>query len=118
MYGDAKWTVVGTTGFTVCGTGAVAVAGIEVTANGFKARDAAWEVRTLDGASVHLNVGKAGCTFFDALGEVIALIVPNTTALAAPNAPAVAIDRKRVTALIAEPGVCAATVGCADAASC
>ena len=105
-------------GFTGCNTGAIAVAGVEVIANGFKARDAACEVRTLDGAPVHLNVGRTGCAIFDALGEVMALIVPNTTALAAPNTPAVAIDCKRVTALIAEPGVCTAAEGCTDAASC
>ena len=105
-------------GFASCGIGAIAVTGIEVTAKGFKARDAACEVRTLDGAPVHLNDGKAGCAIFDALGEVIAFIAPKTTELAAPNAPAVAIDCKKVTALIAEPGVCTADGSCTDAASC
>ena len=100
------------------GTGAVAVTSIEATVNGFETRDAACEVNTFEGAPVHLNEGNAGCAIFDALGEVMALIVPNTTALAAPNTPAVAIDCKRVTALIAEPGVCTAAEGCTDAASC
>ncbi len=66
---------------------------------------------TFDGAPVHWKAGKVGCADLDVLGEVIALIVPNTTALAAPSTPAVAIDCKRVTALTAEPGVCIATVG-------
>ena len=105
-------------GFIGCDTGAIAVAGIEVIANGFKARDAACEVRTLDGAPVHVNAGRTGCAILDALGEAIAFIAPNTTALAAPNAPAVAIDCKKVTVLIAEPGVCTAAEGCTDAASC
>ncbi len=109
--------VVGT-GIASCGIGAIAVTGIEVTAKGFKARDAACEVRTLDGAPVHLNDGKAGCAVLDALGEAIAFIAPNTTELAAPNAPAVAIDCKKVPALIAVPGVCTDTGSCTDAASC
>ena len=105
-------------GFTGCGTDTIAVTGAEMTANGFKARDAACEVRTLDGAPVHLNDGKAGGAVLDALGEAIAFIAPNTTELAAPNAPAVAIDCKKVTVLIAEPGVCKDTGSCTDAASC
>ncbi len=105
-------------GFTGCGTDTIAVTGAEMTANGFKARDAACEVRTFDGAPVHLNDGKAGGAVLDALGEAIAFIAPNTTELAAPNAPAVAIDCKKVTVLIAEPGVCTDTGSCTDVVSC
>ena len=105
-------------GFTGCDTGAIAVAGIEMIANGFKARDAACEVKTIDGAPVHLNAGRTGCAILDALGEVIAFIAPSTTELAAPNAPAVAIDCRKVTVLIAEPGVCTAVGSCTAAASC
>ena len=108
----------GTTGFTGCGTGADAVTGIEATVNGFDKRDAACEVKTFDGAPVHLNVAELGCVLSDDLEAVIALIVPNTSALAAPNAPAAAIDCRRVTALIADAGVCTTVVGCADAVSC
>ena len=89
-----------------------------MTAKGFKARDAACEVRTLDGAPVHLNDGNRGCADLDALGEAIAFIAPNTTELAAPIAPAVAVDCKKVTVLIAEPGVCTDTGSCTDAVSC
>ncbi len=53
----------------------------------------------------------------DDLEAVIALIVPRTTALAAPYAPAAAIDCKRVTALTAVMGVCTTVVGCADGVS-
>ncbi len=41
LYGDAKWTVVGTTGITGCGTETDAVAGIEAVVNGVNTRDAA-----------------------------------------------------------------------------
>ena len=73
---------------------------------------------TFFGAPVHLNAGRAGCALLDALGEVIASIAPNTTALAAvPNAPDVAIDCKNVTTLTAEPGVWTPARGLAEAAS-
>ena len=65
-----------------------------------------------------MNVGKEGCVINDDLEAVMALIVPNTTALAAPNAPAAAIDCKMVTALTAELGVCTTVECCADAVSC
>ncbi len=108
----------GTTGIPDCGICDVAVAGTEATVNGFNTRDAACEVSTFDGAPVHLNAGRAGCALLDALGEVIASIAPNTTALAAvPNAPAVAIDCRNVTTLTAEPGVCTPARGLVDAAS-
>ncbi len=41
MYGDAKWTVVGTVGFAGCGIGADAATGTEAIANGFETREAA-----------------------------------------------------------------------------
>ena len=107
----------GTTGFACGGTGADAVTGNEAIMNGFDTREAACEVKTFDGAPVHLNVGKAGCAISDNLDAVIALIVPSTTALAAPSAPAAAIVCRRVTALPADAGVCTTTVGCADAVS-
>ncbi len=108
----------GTTGFTCGGTGADAVTGNEVIVNGFDTRDAACEVNTFEGAPVHLKAGKEGCAISDDLEAVMALIVPSTTALAAPYAPAAAIDCKMVTALTAELGVCVTIECCADAVSC
>ena len=118
MYGDAKCTLAETAGFTGCGIDADAPIGIAETVNGFETSDAACEVSTFDGAPVHLNAGRADCETFDVLGEVIALIVPSTTALAVPRTPAAAIDSKSVTALTAELGVCIPANDCTTDVTC